>query len=110
MRRGYLLPDGCKDLSDAAKLKVKQGKFFSKFWATTIVPTPPAELPPITRQVFIPPRTTVRKLAELLALKPFEIVGDLMKLGMFAMVDEVLAFNTISSVAKMHGFLAIKAG
>ncbi len=109
MKRGYLLPDGCKDLSDVMALKLKQDKL-SRFLALATATMPPAPLPPITKQVFIPPQTTVKKLAAMLDLRPIEVVGDLMKVGVFAMLDQRLDFKTISEVARMHGFLAIKAG
>lgn len=109
MKRGYLLPNGCKDLSDAAALKLKHDKL-SRFLALMTMAMPPAPLPPVTKQVFIPPQTTVKKLAALLDLRPIEVVGDLMKLGTFAMLDYRLDFKTISDVARLHGFLAIKAG
>ena len=70
----------------------------------------PETLPPVTRQVLVPPQTTVKQLATLLELRPFDIIGDLMKLGIFAMTDFLLDFKTISDVARMHGFFAIKAG
>ena len=66
-------------------------------------------LPPISRQVFIPPQTTVRQLAALLGQKPFQIIGDLMQLGIFAKANSLLDFKAISEVARMHGFAAIKA-
>jgi hypothetical protein len=69
-----------------------------------------ASLPPLTRQVFIAPDTTVKKLAALLGQKPFKIICDLVQLGTFATVDEVLDFKVVSMVAKMNGFAAIKAG
>jgi len=108
MKRGYLLPEGCKDLSDVAKLNQRR----MPDWPALGLWTPKTfgEMPPITKQVFIPPQTSVKKLAALLDLKPFEIVGDLMKLGVFAMTDFLLDFKTISDVARMHGFLAIEAG
>jgi hypothetical protein len=117
MKRGYLLPEGCKDLSDVAKLKPRQmpdvllaslPEKFTFYDQTDKAPKPSAPLPPITRQVFIPPGTSVKKLAALLEQKPIEIIGDLMKLGVFAMVDYLLDFETISKVARMHGYQAIK--
>jgi hypothetical protein len=116
MKRGYLLPDGCKDLSDVAKLKQEDvPKALTAallqtayYHPTAKVSKGSASLPPITRQVFIPPGTTVQKLAALLEQKPIEIIGDLMKLGVFAMTDYVIDFKTISEVARMHGFQAIK--
>ncbi len=112
MKRGYLLPEGCKDLSDAANLKLKHDKL-SQFVALTTMTKMAMQwepLPPVSRQVFIPPQTTAKKLANLLELMPFEILRDLRKLGVFAMTDSLLDFNAISDVARMHGFLAIKAG
>jgi hypothetical protein len=112
MKRGYLLPEGCKDLSDVAHLKTKQDKL-SQFVALTTMTKMamlPAPLPPVTKQVFISPLTTVKKLADLLESQPFEILCDLRKLGVFAVMESTLDFQAISDVARMHGFLAIKAG
>jgi hypothetical protein len=115
MKRGYLLPEGCKDLSDVAKLKQMPEGFLSSLtpnWAfynpTGKFSHQSAPLPPITRQVFISPGTTVKKLAALLEQKPIEIIEDLMKLGVFATVYDVIDFKTISEVARMHGYQAIK--
>lgn len=116
MKRGYLLPPGCKDLSDALKLKQQQVQSLlhhlpelSGGHDTAPKPWKPATpLPPIKGQIFIPPHTTVRKLAALLEKRPFQIIGDLMQLGMFATVDFLLDFKTISRVARMHGFTAIR--
>jgi len=112
MKRGYLLPKGCKDLSDAAKLKLNPDKLsqFVTLTAMTKMAMQPAPLPPVTKQVFISPQTTVKKLADLLELQPLEILGDLRKLGIFAVTESLLNFAAISDVARMHGFLAIKAG
>ena len=74
----------------------------SKTWKQ-LLPTPP-----VKGQIVISSKTTVKKLAALLELKPFEIIGDLMKLGMFATVDFLLDFKTISAIAKLHGFTAIR--
>jgi hypothetical protein len=108
MKRGYLLPEGCKDLSDVAKLKQKYVPDLA--WLALLASQKSSPLTPIKRQVFISPNTTVKKLATLLGKKPFEIVCDLVQLGTFASVDDVLQFVTISAVARMHGFEAIKAG
>ena len=133
MKRGYLLPPGCKDLADV--LNHKQNpvpgavlhslpEISEKNWTVynpvpkklgvTYDPTlkfwkPPAPLPPLKGQVVILPHTTVKKLAALLGQKPFQIIGDLMQLGMFATADFLLDFKTISKVARMYGFTAIKA-
>lgn len=108
MKRGFLLPEGCKDLSDVPKPTQKHLPDLRALGLLTFKKLPP--LPPITRQVFIPPKTSIYKLAELLGVKPFEIAADLLKLGVFGMVDNIIDFKTICEVARMHGFLAIKAG
>jgi hypothetical protein len=115
MKRGYLLPPGCKDLTDVLKLKQKQVEStFRKIptWiseAAVGFEKSPDPLPPVTGQIFITPGTTVKKLAAMLGQKPFDIIGDLMKLGMFATPNFLLDFKTISRIARMHGFTAIKA-
>lgn len=124
MKRGYLLPPGCKDLADVLKHKqqpvpgavlhslpqIPKGHWMAavynpilKAWKQL-----PA-LPPLKGQVFIPPDTSVKMLATLLGQKPFQIIGDLMTLGVFAQVDSILNFRTISEVARFYGFTAIKA-
>lgn len=121
MKRGYLLPLGCKDLFDALQHKeapVPAPVFHSlpdiskehwtiynpvsKTWKQLL------PLPPIKGQIVIPSGTTVKKLAALLGIKPFIVIGDLMKLGMFATADFLLDFKTISEIAKLHGFTAIR--
>jgi hypothetical protein len=102
MERGYLLPEGCKDLIDVFKLKPKhETKHQSR-------PTsaPPAPLPPIAGEIIIPQKTSVLDLARLLNQKPFRIVADVMQLGIFAIVKQTLDFEIISSVARKYGFIA----
>lgn len=118
MKRGYLLPHGCKDLNDALKLKQKHveallsqlpylpgesAETAPKPWKLS----PP--LPPVTGEILIPPRTTVKKLAVLLGKKPFEVIGDLMQFGMFATADFLLDFETISRIARKYGLTAVRA-
>jgi hypothetical protein len=119
MKRGYLLPEGCKDLTHVVNLDQKQVPkilppslpFKTLIFESAIISwKQSASLPPLTRQVFIAPDTTVKKLAALLGQKPFKIICDLVQLGTFATVDEVLDFKVVSMVAKMNGFAAIKAG
>jgi hypothetical protein len=120
MKRGYLLPKGCKDLSDVAKLMPKQepGMVFSPALKKFVAYKPgadiwtksaPPPLPPITRQVFISAPMTVKKLAALLEQKPFQIICDLTQFGIWAEADSVIEFNACSLVARLHGFEAIKA-
>src|SRR5215813_967403 len=83
MRRGFLLPEGCKDLIDALRLK-PQTKLHSL--PAIFAPPAPSEkllpLPFIIGEISMAAMPmSVRQLAELLKQKPFEIIGDLMELG-----------------------------
>jgi hypothetical protein len=115
MKRGYLLPPGCKDLSDVLKHKrnpwAEVPTFFMPELATghDTANWEHAPLPPIKGQVFIPSGTTVKKLAALLGEELYQINGDLMQLGLLAFEDSLIDFKTISKVARMYGFTAIKA-
>src|SRR5215469_463814 len=98
MNRGYLLPDGCKDLNDVLKLKQKHAAapfpYLPHMLAssdTTLKPWKlPPPLPPVTGEIVIPSQTTVKTLAALLGCKPHEIVAGLMQLGVFATPDNLL--------------------
>jgi hypothetical protein len=68
-----------------------------------------AELPPITGEIVIRSETSVAKLAALLALKPFQVVADVLELGIFVSAEDSLGFEIISKVARKHGFFAIRA-
>lgn len=119
MKRGYLLPPGCKDLSDVLKLKHKQvpGVFWknlpyvssSTFDTTVTFGKEPVALPPVKGEIVFPAGTTVKKLAALLGQTLAVINGDLMQLGILAAANFVLDFKTISKISRMHGFTAIKA-
>jgi translation initiation factor IF-2 len=124
MKRGYLLPKGCKDLYDVLKLKEKQQhleqspipklpNLFAQ--ATTghaqiLKPSKPVPLPPVKGEIMVPAETTVRQLAALLGQKPYLIIADLMQIGVFASVEALLGFETISMIARKYGFIAKKAG
>ena len=115
MKRGYLLPPGCKDLFDVLNYKrhpLPEVPLFLMPELATGHDTANwehAPLPPVKGQVFIPPHTTVKKLAALLGEELYQINGDLMQLGLLAFDDSLLDFETISKVARMHGLTAIKA-
>jgi hypothetical protein len=44
-----------------------------------------------------------------LSQKPFQIVADVMQLGVFATVKQTLDFEIISRVARKYGFIAKRA-
>ena len=96
MKRGYLLPEGCKDLTDVPKYKAKPA------------PTPPAPLPPIIGEMKVAEQMTVVELAAVLKQKPFKIIADLMELGVFANVHQQVAFEIITQVVRKYGYTAKK--
>src|SRR5437016_682311 len=101
-KRGYLLPEGCKDLIDVWKLQSKQEQ---QKQASGL----PPPLPPIIGEIFFPKKTTVLQLANVLGQKPFLIIADLMELGVFANVHHELDFEVISKVVRKHGYVAGKS-
>ena len=48
----------------------------------------------------------VKELAELLGLRPFKVVADVMELGLFKHADEVIDFSTAATIATKHGYVA----
>jgi hypothetical protein len=114
MKRGYLLPEGCKDLFDALKLKQKPAPcaFLKLPYANPAAPKPWTKvipLPPIRGELILPAQVTVSQLAALLQKRPFVLIADLMQLGIFATVSQMLDFDTIAKVARKHGFVAKRA-
>jgi hypothetical protein len=101
MKRGYLLPEGCKDLIDVLKPKVQRSVAQQQ--------APPRTLPPITGELSISAQMTAMELAAVLKQKPFNIIADLMELGIFATVVQQLDFDTMSRVVRMYGFAAKKS-
>jgi hypothetical protein len=120
MARGYLLPPGCKDLIDVLNIKQQAGRAFvdisnlkfSKLkppvWKLK-PPEPSKLLPPIVGEIVVPEKTSVSQLAALVGQKPFQILADLMEIGVFASVNQALGFGTIARIARKYGFTARKA-
>jgi translation initiation factor IF-2 len=80
-------------------------------------PQPPPKPPKLTardllgpgepgRRIFVPAFIELKALAELLGLKPFKVVADVMELGVFKHADEVIDFSTAAAVAQKHGLVA----
>jgi translation initiation factor IF-2 len=78
-------------------------------------PQPPPRPPKLTarglldpgeprRRLFVQDYIVVKELAELLGLRPFKVVADVMELGLFKHADEVIDFPTAALVGKKHGF------
>ena len=102
MKRGYLLPEGCKDLIDVWKVKGLPRSATSKSWS-------PAALPPVIGEMTVPAGMTISELAASLTQKPFQIIADLMELGVFANVKDEVDFDTISKIVRKYGFIAKRA-
>ncbi len=99
-KRNYLLPEGCKDLIDVAKPKVRpvQRK-----------PAAPRPLPPIIGELTVTDQMTVGGLASVLKKKPFQIIADLMEFGVFVNLKQHVDFEMISKVLRKYGYTAKKA-
>ena len=95
-KRDCSLPPGCKDLIDFLNLKRPIAK-----------PSPQRERPtesPVKRSVVaLPPTILVEDLAQLLQMKPFMIIANLMEYGVFANLGQSLDFNTAARLLADHG-------
>jgi len=112
MRRGYLLPEGCKDLIDVLNLKEQQ-KFALANLRTRLVPPKATQkapaLPAIKGDLIIKTPTSVKDLADQLGQMPFKIIADLMGIGIFASVSQHLSFEAIAIICRQNGFIAKRA-
>ncbi len=64
---------------------------------------PRAALPSSARVVIFKPPITVRDLAEKLGLKPFQLIADLMGIGVFATVTQTVDETAAIKVCAKHG-------
>lgn len=110
MKRGYLLPEGCKDLIDVLNLKVQHNPELPPILQKTKTAAGgPLPILPILGEIIVPDTMTVADLAMALKQKPFHIVADLMELGLFATAEQQLPFDMIARVAQKHGYIAKRA-
>jgi hypothetical protein len=100
-KRGYLLPDGCKDLIDVLRLNESQVA-----WR---VGQPLSPTPPPKGDILLSQKATVREFAAILGQKPFKVIADAMELGVFANANMYLDFETMSKIARKYGYTARKA-
>lgn len=101
MRRGYLLPEGCKDLMDVLKLNAKRVP------KPKLPPTPALSATTLV-ELAVPEQLSVAQLAGLLGEKPAQIIFELIKIGVYAAVSQSLDFETVSHVLRRYGFMAKK--
>jgi hypothetical protein len=100
--RGYLLPTGCKDLIDAINLYAQpKAQIYLK-----PVQASSKQALLYKGELFVSEPITVGKLAELLEQKPFKIIADLMQLGVFATVNQVVGFAIVCQLASRYGYVA----
>ena len=112
MRRGYLLPEGCKDIIDVLNMKEQQKFALSSLPAQFVPPKSipkPTLLPAIKGELIIKTPVSVKDLAEQLGQMPFKIIADLMGIGIFASVSQHIAFETVCIIARQYGFFVKKA-
>jgi len=79
-------------------------------------PQPPPKPPKLTardllepgepeKRIFVSNCIEVADLAELLGVKPFKVVAELLKMRIFKHADEFIDFSTAASIASKHGFI-----
>jgi len=100
-KRGYLLPKGCKDLIDVINLQ-KSAKLQ---WPWQVAQSS-TESPPVTGAIVVREGISVGEFAALLGQKPFKIIADLMELGIFASLKQVVDFETMRRLARKYGYEA----
>jgi hypothetical protein len=101
--RGYLLPEGCKDLIDVINLEThSKGKVLLKPLAGP--PTEPSHSD--DGDLVVSEDITVNELASLLKHEPVKIIADLMRSGIFANLNQPLGFEAISKIAHRYGYVA----
>jgi hypothetical protein len=108
MRRGYLLPPGCKDLIDVLNLTGQPKSELPPVFQNPKLPAtgPSPVLPILVGEILVPEHMILRELAEALKQKPFKIIADLMELGIFANVNQEIPFKAIAQVAQKYGYIA----
>jgi translation initiation factor IF-2 len=67
-------------------------------------PQPKFTAPAGAQVITLKPPTTVRDLAEALKRKPFQIIADLMELGVFATVNQAVEEVIAQQICAKHGF------
>jgi hypothetical protein len=133
-KRSYLLPPGCKDLIDLLNLEEQKKQFSLQLpklpgllggeifvagtqeilgpWKLKKTESKELEAEPLIAppgsEVVIPDQILARQLAKIAGQKPFKIIADLMEIGVFANVNQSIAFEAASRVLKKYGIIAKK--
>lgn len=73
--------------------------------AQPAAPAPPQFVPPATGELItLKPPIVVRELAEQLKRKPFQLIADLMELGVFANLNQSIDETTAQKLCAKYGF------
>ena len=112
-KRDYLLPPGCKDLIDVIKLEAARRPVATVYLPRMHHKMQLGELPgipaPLTGEIKITGATTAGQLATFIGQPPAAVIADLMALGIFATVNQVIGFEAIRRVARKYGYEARRA-
>jgi len=79
-------------------------------------PHPPPRPPKLTardllepgepgKRIFLSNYIEVRELAELMGVKPFMVVAELLEIRIFKHADELIEFSTAAQIVNRHGFV-----
>jgi len=132
-KRSYLLPPGCKDLIDLLRLEEQKRRpsiqlpFLQAGDVSLASPQDilgpwklKKKLPkepqteslntPSNHEVVIQDEILVTELAKIAGQKPFKIIGDLMEIGIFSNMTQMIGFEAASRVLKKYGITTKKAG
>ncbi len=60
------------------------------------------------KRICVPDYIEIRELAELLAVKPFKVVPEVLKLRMFKHANEFIDFSTAAKIGLKHGLIVEK--
>jgi translation initiation factor IF-2 len=65
----------------------------------------PAEADPGKKVIHLKTSITVKELAPLIGIKPFQVIADLMALQIFANINQTLELDTVAKLCDKHGFI-----
>jgi hypothetical protein len=110
MKRGYLLPDGCKNLTAASKFNVQQPMHAKSLplMPFKMLPKTPLNVPP-NGMIAIPEHVTALQLAAMLRKKTSLIMLDILEMGQSVTLGQELTFETAAAIVRKYGFLAKRA-
>jgi translation initiation factor IF-2 len=79
-------------------------------------PQPPPRPPKLTardlldpgeegKRIFVSDYIEVQELAELLEVKPFKVVAELLQMRIFKHANQLIDFSTAATIGNQHGFV-----